>query len=455
MAAKKKPVAKKAVISSGPISLTWRLDELPSSQYKTGLAGLVLMIEWLAKRPSKQRRGVLELTSCGANQATIKIDLEGLKWLFDETYAASAEEQERDKPFENKKTKIEIPPLRIEEREVVDAEKLDRKTRKPKTSIKRFYIYNVVVPDGAFLREIDENGPWTKLWRDFVWAVPRGKPASRGPYNVRATANTVIDDTDSPDEPEESSASKENDIWTALTRSQLRSMKLAGTYLVGAESFTADAVGFRALERFQFLLHFWPFAVGIFVPSEIEREGKPKFVGYALSFSDIIDLREFCTDLHEVLKERRIKDPKKDMLARLPRAAVLDLPAEAGLQFMHFLRERLLAAESKKKTRDLVLGVDIFHVEKEGNNVRVRSTTRVEPNDEIDDEYATIRLSTRDALYRRQRLRNLLEGRDWSAGFDRLFATLPAAAFIRGRAEQGKFCSQFPFDVRAKFKQFK
>lgn len=33
----------------GPLTLQWTLDELPTSQHRTGLAGLVLVLRWMAR----------------------------------------------------------------------------------------------------------------------------------------------------------------------------------------------------------------------------------------------------------------------------------------------------------------------------------------------------------------------------------------------------------------------
>lgn len=428
MATKKKQ-AKPGMPSAAPVApirVSWRLDELPSSQHKTGLAGLVLMLRWLSDKPKTARRGVLRLVSVDASAATVEFDLEGLSWLMDETYAAEFVEVERDAQWQGTK------PLRIIERKV-ETKQLDKKTGKPVVKLQKKFVYRIVQPSGAMLLDADPDGggAWIKLWRDLVWGVLRAVPATRKPFNLRA---------------EEEEADDALEIWAAFQRSSPSSVELPSTYFVGAQAATAENVGFRDLERFQFLLHFWPFAVGIGVPVSIDREGKSTFVGHVLSFADIADLAAFCDELRHVLDHRN-----QEVAAYLPKQAVLDLPAEGGLQFLSALRQRLVANEGKRSTADFVLGIDVFHLERDGNNVRTRSTVRVAPSDELQDEYERIKSSCRDPVFRRQLLTNLLSGREWSAGFERLFATLPSEFFLRGRREEGRYPSQFPADALREF----
>jgi CRISPR-associated protein Cmx8 len=438
-AAKKKPAPAKSSTKvkkaaspeapEAPIQVTWALDELPSAQHKTGLVGLLLLVRWLLRK--RKRAGLLRIVAVDSARLTLEFDEKGLVELFDEAYAAESIESEWDAAFKG------VEPLRIIEREEVDPKKVDKKTGKPLVKKVRKFVYPLVQPQGAVLLDSDpkgNDGAWIKLWRDFVWRVLRAVPATRAPYNARA---------------EKADAGDGQEAWQAFTRGADRSIELPSTYFVGAQAVTAENVAFKDRERFQFLLHFWPFAVGIAVPSAADREGKNRFVGFALSFPDVVDLEAFTDEYERVLTSR-----SAELAAYLPRQAVLDLPAEGGLQFLQLLRERLKASESKKRTWDLVFGVDVFHLEREGNNVRTRSFTRIEPTELQQDEYERIRTSFRDPLFRRQLLQNLLEAREWTHGFDRLFTTMPAAHFLRGPREQGSWPSGFPNDVRTQLQRF-
>src|SRR6266540_5694515 len=99
------------------LELDYNLAELPSAQHRAGLAGLVLMTRWLERQP--KRSGFCEITRLNANGATVRIDQTGLRELFDQCYAASAEEQEWESKQTKKRkdgSKEEIPPIREEQR---------------------------------------------------------------------------------------------------------------------------------------------------------------------------------------------------------------------------------------------------------------------------------------------------------------------------------------------------
>jgi CRISPR-associated protein Cmx8 len=399
--------------------VTWRLGELPSSQHKTGLVGLVLLLRWLAQKP--RPRGVLQIASLDSSQLTMEFDLAGLEWLFDEVYAAEEQEEEIESP----------------DGTGGEGKSRQRETRKVnKTSRK-------IVPQGAFLAERDPagpDGPWIKLWRDVVWGVLRSKAKSRAPFEKRARGIK---------------SDEANEAWKALRGAVGGSVNLSGSYYIGAEQATADNIAFRDRERLKFLLHFWPFACDVSVPVVVvvDREVKSKrktiktnYVGYVLAFPDVADLLTFCDDYEQVLSNR-----SSVLAGYRPKEALLDLPAEAGLRLLSALRKRLPAVEGKKLTRDLVLGVDVFHLERDGNNVRVLSTCRVEPSDDLQDEYERIRTHFKDVLFRRQLLSNVLSGSPWYAGFDRLFSTQPAELFLRDRRREDARACQFPFDVQRQF----
>src|SRR5262249_15682673 len=120
---------------SGPapdvLELSYRLAELPSSQHRAGLAGLVLMVDWLRRQPDRKGSSEIERAAHGA---TLRINQQGLKELFNEVYAASLEEQEREQLLKNSRTKEDITPLREETRQTLDA-------KTGKTKEKTVYIY--------------------------------------------------------------------------------------------------------------------------------------------------------------------------------------------------------------------------------------------------------------------------------------------------------------------------
>jgi CRISPR-associated protein Cmx8 len=101
---------------------------------------------------------------------------------------------------------------------------------------------------------------------------------------------------------------------------------------------------------------------------------------------------------------------------------------ESALRTGLRLRERIARSEASSRTSDLVLGYEVFHLDKEGNNVRLYSAARIEPDAPMIDEYQGLQSMLWDPLFRRTRLLNLVERRPWYTGFDRVAATIPYAA---------------------------
>lgn len=402
-----------------PLHVTWNLAELPSAQHKTGLAGLVLMVRWLKRHPG--RKGVCELTRLDADGAALRFDRVGLRELFDETYAATEVEREESK-IRRDRNKVEIRPVRTVEREVKDEHgKLKKRT---------MYVYRAIEPEGAFLADLDDasngkSGLWIRMWRSFVWSLLRGIPATRRPYESRAEGPYSAD---------------ADEVFDELQTGAERSTDLPSTYFIGAQALTAENVPFTDRVRFRFLLHFWPFAAGIYVPEIVDHENKREFAGYALAFPDIANLAVWCDEMRHVLEGRNAK-----AAGYLPADAVVDLPAESALDLAGRLFKRLAEREGAVGTADLLLGVDVFHVEKEGNNVRIRTSARVEPTLAMTDEYETLRRRYWDPTFRRQILANHLAGRPQYAGFDRIFETRDYHRFF---AREGSY---FQHDARAFF----
>jgi CRISPR-associated protein Cmx8 len=373
----------------GELVLEYDLVGLPSSQHRAGLAGLVLMCRWLAGQARKDLRGTCAIEKLTPHGLALRLDRDGLASLLDQVYSAAAEERAYPRPFKNKaplyeRTRIETSEKTGKSKEVTD------------------YYYSVIVPGGAYLADWDNDGPWTKLWRDMLWNIQRGVPATRAPFEARATRapTTEADDT-----------------FAELARADTV-VDLPSTYFLGAQARTAENVPFRDLARYQFLLHFWPFIAPIYVPVVIDNEGKRTFRGYAIAVPDVADLELFCEELPDAMRGRTA-----ELAGYVPAQAVVDVAVESALDLLVRLGERLRQRGTHQL--DLVQGIDVFHVDKEGNNVRLLGSARIDVQPSMVEEYQTLREAYRDSRFRRQRLLNLVERRDWYAGFDRLFATTP------------------------------
>ncbi|MCG8419799.1 MAG: type I-MYXAN CRISPR-associated protein Cmx8 [Proteobacteria bacterium] len=389
------------------LSIEYTLDELPSSQHRAGLAGLVLMSRWLNRQP--KGRGLCQITLSDPRSVQVRMDRRGLTALFDQVYSAELEEVAYPRPFAKK------PPKRTEERDEIDT-----RTKKKKT--KTVHIYDLVVPKGAYLEEWDpgeQNRIWLKLWRDMVWSILRGVPATRAPFEARAhnKPDKLLPDT-----------------WRDLARKNA-TVELPSTYYLGAQAKTAENVPFRDLARWQFLLHFWPFVAAIYVPATIDNEGKRSFRGYAIAVPDVADINLFCDIFEETMRYQR----SGTATGYVPAEAVIDLAAEGGLDFLARLISRVQQKQEHYRGEGdgsfwLVYGIDVFHVAKDGNNVRVLTTARIDAECDV-GEFQRIRQVYRNSLFRRQRLLNFFASqtgatRPWYSGYDRLLCTTPVALTI-------------------------
>jgi CRISPR-associated protein Cmx8 len=408
------------LVGNDVLILDYTLAELPSSQHRSGLAGLVLMVRWLHRFDAWKQDGsaICEIENLSDRSVTLRVNQLGLQALFNQVYDASWEEQERTQVLKNSRTKEIIPYLREEEKDEID--------KKGKSIKKKVYIYQVVVPKGAFIVDVDpdgDRGRWIKLWRDLLWSILRGVPATRSPYESRANGN-YTDDADK--------------VWKELLQPAEFTVDLPSTYYIGAQASNPENVPFKDRARYQFLLHFWVFAASVYVPAVINNEGKRDFVGYAIAIPDIAQLELFCDEFLGLLKERG-----NEVTGYRPRDAVVDLAVEGALDLMARLRDRVSRLETS--IGDLVMGVDVIHTEKQGNNVRILGTARLDPPErEWIDKYREIREHLWHATFRRQRLLNLVSNKAWYMGFDSLLCTISYEQTM----ENEYFCH----DVRESFK---
>ncbi len=417
----KKPAKKKrppkrakpnAIDSNAVLELRWNLHELPSSQHRAGLAGLALCVAFLKRRPD--RKGTCDVKQLDDDGLTLVVDRPGMQSLFDDVYDATLEETRSRSKWAG------AEPKRTEEVAVTD-------DRAGKTKTEKRFVYDRVVPAGTTVGDWDAAGPgtpklWLKLWQDMVWSTLRGVPATREPFNARAEAREIDDG---------------GEAWDELAAKPGATVDLPSTYALGAQAKNAENVPFEDVVRTRFLLHFWSVVVAIYVPAVLQRDGKRDFIGYALAMPDVAILGDFVTAWEQVARGRGCEPS-----GYVPREAVIDLAAEAGLDVVRRSNERIATAGGAAATRLWLSGVDVFHLEKEGNNVRMRGIARVIPERKQDDEYARVRAAGYwSPLFRRQRIINVLERRPWWFGFARLCSTTPDEMTIRHQ--------QFQHDCRA------
>jgi len=406
---RKKPPkkSKKSEPSREILRFRWRLDELPSSQHRAGLAGLALSVAFLTRKADHP--GVCEIERLDDDGLTLAVDREGMQCLFDDVYGATLEEARSKAKWAG------TEPKRVDELQVKDEQ-----TGKTRTE-KRF-VYDRVVPAGFLVRDWDsaaQGAPklWLKLWQDMVWSTLRGVPATREPFNARAAGRAVEDGAEA---------------WDELATKPHGTVDLPSTYALGAQAKNAENVAFADVVRFRFLLHFWPAVAAIYVPATLQRDGTREFVGYALALPDVTVLSDFVAAWELVARARGCEPA-----GYVPRDAVIDLAAEAGLDVVRRSNDLVGRMQGASPTRRWLSGVDVFHIEKEGNNVRLRSIARVIPERSQDDEYFRVRAANYwSPVFRRQRISNVLDGKPWWSGFARLCSTMPDEMTIRHNSFQ-------------------
>jgi CRISPR-associated protein Cmx8 len=405
-AQRKKPSAKKpkalkasAVDKSAVLMLRWDLHELPSSQHRAGLAGLALCVEFLKRRAD--HHGTCRIDAIDDASLTLAVDRIGMQSLFDDLYCATMKETRSKSKWAG------AEPKRIDEVEIKD-----EKSGKTKTE-KRF-VYDKVEPAGLLVAEWDAGMPklWLKLWQDLVWSTLRGVPATREAYNARAESRVIEDGSDA---------------WDELAATPDKTVDLSSTYALGIQDKTAENVPIEDVARNRFLLHFWPVVAAIYVPAALQRDGKRDFIGYAIAMPDVALLGDFVVAWERVARGRGCEPS-----GYVPREAVIDLAAEAGLDVVRRTNEIVGNRQGAAATRSWLAAVDVFHLQKDGNNVRMRGIGRVVPQRQQDDEYKRVHdAGYWSPVFRQQRVSNVVASNPWWSGFARLCSMTPDEMTIR------------------------
>ncbi|MFQ5729931.1 MAG: type I-MYXAN CRISPR-associated protein Cmx8 [Waddliaceae bacterium] len=401
-------------MSDNGIELTYDPFTLPTVQHRAGLAGLLVLIESLRRRKIKS---LPETSQTNDGRFLIRLKKESLNLLFNDLYDTVTLEIESDKKRKDKK-KREIPPLREEK-------KTNPKTGKQKT----MYIYPQLLPKGCFLSTFNMPDIWLKLWQDAIWGTLRDRPTTRKPYQQRESNEPL---------------SEVEKVWKDLetfqqkqVKNKIHTVEIASSIFVGAQSQNAEHIPFRGRADEAFLLYFWPVVMGVYVPEVIDIEGKTKFSGYVLTVPDVSDLFGFIEDFPEI-----IHSLGETAAGYRPRGAVISIPQEGGLEYIHHLTD---LAKGKFQSGNIgysITGVEVYHLKKRGNNVILRMADRITASRVLLEKYEAIRNQYYNPIFKRQIILNLLRGEPWYRRFDRTFSKNKYERFI------GSQTRQFSRDVR-------
>ncbi len=398
------------------VVVRYDLFDLPTAQHKAGLAGLVLQIRSMAERAAKggppKGEEVPVIAELTPTSATITFTEKAVQGLFDDLYDAQVVEVAVRSRWPGQ------VPKREEENEEEDEGGKRKKVRR--------FIYDVTQPLGHFLRPFLEDGPWMKLWRDMLWAIPRGNPQARLPFEDRAAT---------PKRP----CREGKAVWADLvkveqarTRGAFVTAEVAGSLWLGAQARNAEAIPFEGRTEQNLLLHFWPLTTLVFVPQQVGGEGETEFVGYALAIPEVSDLGSFLADYPSLLGQL-----SKDVRGFRPAEAVIDLPAQGALSFLDHLA---LLAQQKAERSDIqyaVGSIEYLHLAKFGNNIKSMVAGRLSPRPNLLEGYEAIvgrpgqPAPYRNPLFRRGLMLALLEDREWYEEMADILAGRPWPFFVR------------------------
>ena len=380
------------------ITISWSLFDLPTAQHKAGLAGLYAYASRHSKIAPGKPAPTLEAT---ATELQVCFTKEAFKSLFDDLYAGEYEEYPSAKELKDTK------PKRTETRDG-----------------KVFHVYERLAPAAKFIRYFrnnDPGDPWVKLWRSAVRGVLR---AGGGTEKIFA-------------QPKESAFDGSNELkglWEKCLKAgrqqeaRAASDKVPTAVYIGAESTTAEKIKFKGDITHNLLLHFWCLVAPIYqlrvVEFQKKNSAKSSFQGYIWVVPEVAGLREFDHQYSNYIKGR---DP--EALGKIPKHAIIDAQAEGALNYVYSL------AQQKIPAKEEIAGMDIYHLVKRGNNVKMLFAENM-PLTGIKrmlDRYQRIADGKNHFLFKRLLIENLLNARKWYENFAAFSASIPAEFFISSK----------------------
>lgn len=411
------------------LELNFILDNLPSAQHKTGLAGLVFLLDTMEKRKIYP---LPEVSEESAGVWKFRFTRESFQKVFDELYDAEAIEAKNSTKEDNDAHEDSL-----------GSEEEETENEKPK---KENYL-----PKGAFLKGVfpaDEEGKKKlKLWRDMLWATYRGHDRAREVYRTRARGMPC---------------SFTENTWRALQKKRRTGEEISGSLLLGAEGKNAERVPLKGTFEENLLLHFTHIASPLFVsrlflvkPEKKENRStysisRPEG-GYVLAMPEIVDIRKY---LARYTKWLGSETPQTRFFR--PLSALIDLPEESGLEFLSAITERRVEKQGRGLL-DTIEGVEYYYITKKGKNVNLLASAYIPLNPATLDQYNHLvapQGSKRplNYLFKTYRIRNLLEGLPWYKGMGSIFEQYPTEFFIWSRERSPGNTPFFGQDIHRHFK---
>jgi CRISPR-associated protein Cmx8 len=417
----KKINKKKQNIEKGLDSITLEYDlySLPTAQHKAGLAGLLILIDTMKKRKMENVPEVTEISETGCK---IIFNKKNIQAIFDDFFEAAWEETERNSRLKEK-DKTLIRPKRIEKKVIIE---------NGKEKEKEIFIYDVVVPAGNFFKALYPKNAdgWIKIWRDMLWNTLRGIPTTRNVYKERA---------------ENKKSSEAVIVWRQMEKDILKPNEIkrgiTSSLYVGAQDVNAENVPFIGNVKDNFLLYFWTIVSLIFQPRTFSIDGKYENEGYAIAIPEPANLKNFVDDAENMLGSIAV-----DMEGYRPKASIVDLPAEGGFEYL------LNIVKNMVKRKELSINaVEIKHLEKRGNNIKVLQALKITPNKNIISNYENIKKECANYFNKTIRIKNLIGGNVWFDGFDEAFSEWPMSFFVSMQGKSPYNTMSFEYEILQRF----
>ena len=386
------------------VTLEYRSSQLPSSQHRAGLAGLILKIQWLQQQPEFKLSidAVCKIVDLDACNVTLQFNLAGLTALLKSHYNANFEERESKK---------------IRTKGAQNFTTVQRETYNPdtdETELTTFYLYQDIVPQGALVQSFEPSDSnsriWTKLWQEATWTVLRPRDRQRLPFKAIVSGN---------DPPEIAK------IWKLLRDNPNKTVPLSSTYMLGAQAKNNEGMPISDRARFYFLLLFWSYVAQIYLPIQVDIKEKVKLNGYAIAIPDVRNLVAFCQHFPVILRQRSTKE-----LWGKPHSTIIRHPLESGLKLMGAIQSYLCEIAPAKDLNDLLFGVDVFHLVRKKDEPQIVSIQRYLPNQYAIEEFNQLQDKIFDPIFRLQYWHNLIHNRPRMTGFESILRDLPTAKTI-------------------------
>ncbi len=313
----------------------------------------------------------------------------------------------------------------------------------------KVWVYEVNRPKADLMvhwRHGDPEDRWVVLWREAVRGVLReSRAAEIYHWTTRGKSPTK-------------QSGDLSTLWKGLVTAAKGRRSVTGavptSMYIGAEKKSADRVDFKGEVQQNLLLHFWPFVSPIFVPRTLRRQhGQWKLEngsGFVIAVAEVGHITEYSEMIDFYWRRRQMESSDG---RRRPRECEIDIPAEGGVAFLHSLTMNRLQGMDDGDFFDIVPHVDIYHLERRGNNVRVLESSSICVPAGTLRRYERMTDLRRNVLFKRLLMRNLLDGLPWHArAVDTLFTRYPVGLFINSETSPG-FARGFGRATREQFRK--